>query len=238
MRLSDDLHGGSPREVMARLAAERAGSPFVLYRDEDGGQRLVDLESAPLRLTIGRHPASDVPLPWDGQASRLHAELERIADAWTISDDGRSRNGTFLNGERLRGRQRLADGDVIRVGATLLTFRQPESGEAWPSTMPGGLTAPELSPAQRRVLVALCRPIAHATSFASPASNRQIAEELFISGVTVKTHLRALFDAMSIGPAPQNEKRAALARAAIERGIVTPHDFECRPSAAADEPAR
>ena len=37
---------------------------------------------------------------------------------WVVCDDGLSHNGTFVNGERVRGRRRLRDGDVIAVGAT------------------------------------------------------------------------------------------------------------------------
>ena len=51
-----------------------------------------------------------------------------------------------------------------------------------------------LSPAQRRVLVALCRPFRDDQDFATPASNQQIADELVVSVEAVKTHLRAMFD--------------------------------------------
>jgi DNA-binding NarL/FixJ family response regulator len=43
---------------------------------------------------------------------------------------------------------------------------------------------------------------------------------------TVKTHLRALFRAFGVEGLPQNQKRAALARRAIDTGVVTPHDLE------------
>jgi hypothetical protein len=196
----DELHAGSPRELKDRVEAERRGSSFLLYRDDEGRQQLLELGERSGRLTIGRHPDSDVALPWDGEVSRLHAELERVAGEWTVVDDGRSRNGTFVNGERLHGRRLLADAD--------------------------SRTVPAMSPAQRRVLVALCRPFAAGRTFATPASNRAIAEELVVSSDTVKSHMRALFDAFGIGPMPQNEKRAALAREAIERGIVTPRELE------------
>jgi hypothetical protein len=226
---AEGLHSGSPRELLARIEAERRGDAFLLYRDAEGHQRLLDLEAAPPRLFIGRHTDSDVAVPWDTEASRLHAELERIAGEWTVVDDGRSRNGTFVNEERVTGRRLLGDGDMIRVGHTLLVFRQPRASQTWTTTAPAGGRTLTVTPAQRRVLVALCRPFARSTSFASPAPNRKIAEELFLSEDTVKTHLRALFEVFDIGGVPQNEKRAALAHAAIERGIVTAHDLAAGP---------
>jgi FHA domain len=222
----DEPHAGSPLEVLDRVEAERRGAPFLLYRDGDGDQHLVDLDAAGARLTVGRSPESDVPLAWDGEVSRLHAELERVAGEWTVVDDGRSRNGTFLNGERVHGRRLLDDGDLLRVGRTLLVFRAPSAPKTFATTMPESRALPLLSPAQQRVLVALCRPFVGTPAFAAPASNRQIADELVVSVETVKTHLRALFDAFGIGAVPQNEKRAALAREAIESGIVSPRDLD------------
>ena len=55
-------------------------------------------------------------MPWDPEMSRLHAELVRRAGEWTVSDDGLSQNGTWVNGLRLTGRRRLADGDLLRSG--------------------------------------------------------------------------------------------------------------------------
>jgi len=54
-----------------------------------------------------------------------------------------------------------------------------------------------ISEAQRRVLAALCRPYAR-TAFAVPASNQQIADELMLGVETVKTHLRARFEAFQV----------------------------------------
>ena len=51
---------------------------------------------------------------------------------------------------------------------------------------------PELSATQRRVLVALCRPYRDGGAYARPATNRQIAEEVFLSVDAVKGHLRTL----------------------------------------------
>ena len=67
-------------------------------------------------------------LRWDGEVSRLHAQLERVGADWLVSDDQFSRNGTFVNGERLRARRVLRAGDVIRIGDTQLAFVAPAAG--------------------------------------------------------------------------------------------------------------
>jgi DNA-binding NarL/FixJ family response regulator len=60
----------------------------------------------------------------------------------------------------------------------------------------------------------------------APAANRDIAAALVVSVDTVKTHMRALFDAFAVGDVPQYHKRTELARRALETGVVTPHDLE------------
>src|SRR5258708_24039942 len=91
------VHSASPTELRERIDAERLGRPFLVLRDEQGAQRIVELEDARERLSIGRGAGNDVALPWDTEVSRLHAELERIAGEWTVSDDGLSRNSTYVN---------------------------------------------------------------------------------------------------------------------------------------------
>jgi pSer/pThr/pTyr-binding forkhead associated (FHA) protein len=222
VELPHAIHRATAPELRERIAAERRGLPFLLYRDADGTQRIVGLERE--RVTLGRHADSDVALPWDPEVSRVHAELERIHDEWTLVDDGRSSNGSFLNGDRVSGRRRLRDGDVVRVGRTLLVFRSPGRESVRTAPADAG-AAPVLTDAQRRVLVAVCRPFTR-SAFAVPASTREIADELVVSVDTVKTHLRALFAGFGVEELPQNAKRAELARRAFESGAVGPGDFE------------
>ena len=60
------------------------------------------------------------------------------------------------------------------------------------------------------MLIALCRPLRDGGTFATPASNQQIAEELLLSLDTVKMHLRTLFAAFELtDAAPEPEARAA-----------------------------
>ncbi|HVJ20042.1 MAG TPA: sigma 54-interacting transcriptional regulator [Polyangiaceae bacterium] len=67
------------------------------------------------RMRVGRDPGLEVCLPGD-EVSRVHAELEGGAQP-SITDSG-SRNGTFVNGERVRQSQ-LRVGDLVRVGEWL-----------------------------------------------------------------------------------------------------------------------
>ena len=148
--------------------------------------------------------------------------LDRIGDEWTLVDDGSSRNGSFVNGQRVHGRQRLRDGDLVRVGDTLIAFRAARERErpASADTVPAIASPIVVSTAQRRVLVALCRPFADA-GFAALPSNADIAEELFLSAETVKSHLHALFQAFDLDEVPPQQKRARLAATALEHGVVT-----------------
>ena len=135
----------------ARLAAERLGLPFLVYRDGDGHQRIHPLERGRRSVTIGRRDEADISLPWDPECSRLHAELELRAGEWTISDDGLSQNGTWVNELRLVGRRRLSDGDDVRVGRTHLIFANPVSVGIGPTLVPGELSAtPRFSDQQQR----------------------------------------------------------------------------------------
>jgi pSer/pThr/pTyr-binding forkhead associated (FHA) protein len=139
-------HHSTPAELQARLAAERDDTPFIELRDGDGTQHLVPLEGD--EVTVGRSQACGIALPWDAQVSRSHASIEAIDGVWTVLDDGRSTNGTFVNEERVQG------------------------------------------------------------------------DELTVSIDTVKTHMRALFDAFHLQASAPYRKRFELVRIAIDSGLV------------------
>lgn len=158
--------------------------------------------------------------------SSVHAELRRAGATWLSSDDGLSRNGTFVNGERVMARMRLRDGDELQLGATVVVFRSPLA-RGRQSTLHSShvFSPPEVSAAQRRVLLALCRPCGGDDAFARPATNKQIADELHLTIAAVKTHLRTLFQRFGIDDLAQNEKRAELVRVAFRAGAVSSADL-------------
>jgi pSer/pThr/pTyr-binding forkhead associated (FHA) protein len=213
-------------ELKEQIEAERAGRPFLVYRDEAGEQRLVRVAGGTDELWVGRAEQAAVGLAWDQEVSSLHAQIDVVGDVCTLIDDGLSRNGSFVNGERVRGRRRLRDGDMLRFGATVVLYRAPgEAGGDSTVVSSDTLDAAGVSPAQRRVLVALCRPFKDATAFATPATNRQIAEELHLSVDAVKTHLRALVQKFGVEDVPQQQKRVALVQRALQSGLISERDL-------------
>jgi hypothetical protein len=80
-----------------------------------------EVDSAP--LTIGRGGQNDLVLSGDEFASARHVRVESRRDGVWVQDLG-STNGTYVNGSRVAGAQRLAPGDVIRVGETDLRLEE------------------------------------------------------------------------------------------------------------------
>lgn len=88
-------------------------------------------------LGLGRHPLSDVRFDAerDLDVSSRHAAIMRKSEGFVLQDLG-SKNGTYVNGERLEGDRLLVDGDVIGFGAKgpALEFHvQTEAGDEVPT---------------------------------------------------------------------------------------------------------
>jgi hypothetical protein len=214
----------SPREVQALLRATRNGVPFMFFRDGESALRLVELDRSP--AMVGRAPGSELEIAWDLRVSGVHAHLEQHGRQWVLEDDGLSRNGTFINGERLRGQRTLKDGDLVQVGDTVIAFRDPLPGGVAATIAVPTVPAPPVSDAQRRVLVALCRPFRDAERFVTPATNQEIADELVLSLDAVKSHMRVLFARFGVEDLPPNEKRTRLVERALAGGVVRSEDLE------------
>jgi pSer/pThr/pTyr-binding forkhead associated (FHA) protein len=213
-------------ELQRVIDAEREGQTFFVLRDGDERQLLAVLEPDDERLTIGRVEGCDLVLDWDEKVSRLHAELERVAGGWVVADDGLSSNGTFLDGERVEGRRRLNDRAALRCGATSLLFRTSIGGSIAVTAPDAGVPVrADVTPTQRKVLVALCRPLREQGALPLPASNQAIADELVLSVDAVKAHLRALYELCGLDALPQNEKRVRLAEMALKTGIVSAREL-------------
>jgi pSer/pThr/pTyr-binding forkhead associated (FHA) protein len=214
-----------PGEGAERWQWDGAQGPVLVYRDDTGVQRFFPLTDT-TSLTIGRSSGCDVQLPWDERVSRVHAGLDLVGHDWTLVDDGLSRNGTFLNGDRLTGRRRLRDGDTFVLGSTSFRFRDTTRATTQLTKVGEQLvTSASLSPTQRQIVTALCRPYKHDDPYATPASNQQIADELFLSVDAVKTQLRLMFQKFQIEDLPQNQKRVKLVERVLGLGLVSRRDL-------------
>ncbi len=92
----------------------------IIYRDTRGVRRTHVLENS---TTLGRHPEQDIQI-LDRVVSKEHAIIEKNMEGHFFLRDRGSRNGTFLNGEQITGKEPLGDGDTIKLGSTELTFRE------------------------------------------------------------------------------------------------------------------
>jgi Protein of unknown function (DUF3662)/FHA domain len=73
------------------------------------------------RNVIGRGTEADIRLP-DTGVSRKHVDVV-LDNGTAFAEDLGSTNGTLVNGRRIT-RQALSDGDVIRIGHSVLVYRQ------------------------------------------------------------------------------------------------------------------
>src|SRR4051794_23150387 len=215
------LGSRTPEEHEERQAALERGSPFLLFRDGDGRQRIYDLQGPADSITVGRRFEADISLPWDPEASRLHAELSFRAGEWTICDDGWSQNGTWVNGLRLAARRRLSDGDLVTIGRTALAYRNPRPLGAGATMVPGELSAtPRFSEQQQRILRALCAPLLVDGDGFHPASDIEVADATRIDADVVITELDLLGRLFGLDDMPRQERRAEIALLAVRSGLV------------------
>lgn len=209
-------------ELQALVHAERKGIPFIAYRDGDDAYCIAQIPPASDAFTIGRAPGCVLQLSWDPQVSRVHAEIERVGTELFVADDGLSRNGTFVAGQRISGRRRLSDGEYLRIGESILLFRDPAASGATQETdlSRKPLDAVLLTPAQSDVANLILEMTVTDSEVAILPSNREIAERLSITTDVVKTHLRAIFAKYGLADVPQNRKRAMLVEMLRVRGFT------------------
>ncbi|MEO5897164.1 MAG: SpoIIE family protein phosphatase [Vicinamibacterales bacterium] len=96
----------------------------IRLRIEPPGGQGSNRECVEGALTFGRGTGSDVMIS-DDSMSRSHARLVLDGDDWFIEDLG-ARNGTFVNGERIKGRRLIAPGDLLKMGATVVRIGEDE----------------------------------------------------------------------------------------------------------------
>jgi pSer/pThr/pTyr-binding forkhead associated (FHA) protein len=196
-----------------------------VFRPE--GRELVTLEAPPPEergfsdFIIGRSPEVWLQLD-DGEqnVSRLHAKLSPVAGRWAIEDLG-SRNGTWVNGDRLARVRILWNDDEIRFATIMVVFRDPTEPEAFAKSR---VATPDLTPREREVLVELCRPFFGANLLKRAASRTDIAQAMTTGEGAIQQHLGSLYDKFLIDDSGEN-RCDLLAVAVIERGVIGPGDY-------------
>ena len=114
--------GAARAAGLGRAAQSRRSARLVVQRSpslEEGDE--FPLNSAP--VTVGRAGQNDLVLDGDEFASARHARIEVRGDGVWVQDLD-STNGTYVNGSRVAGAQRLDTGDVLRVGETDLRVEE------------------------------------------------------------------------------------------------------------------
>jgi hypothetical protein len=194
----------------AHLRSEETGAVFPLAADV---------------VTVGRGPGVDIALD-DPTVSRLHAEIVRRGSYFYVSDLGLSANGTRVNGRPV-GRRVLLQGDVVSFGAARMRAGGFTDAEEQQTVELRRTSSPELTRREIEVLTSLCRPALQQDAFVSPATAKEIADELFVTEAAVKQHLLRLYAKFRIDEGVN--RRARLANEVISAGIVRPLPVNVEP---------
>lgn len=91
----------------------------ILIHTPDGKTRTLALDRD--RFTLGRASSNELCYPDDAGLSRQHLAIEKIGESWTVRDMG-SKNGTFVNGNRISAPHMLTETDRVTAGHLILEF--------------------------------------------------------------------------------------------------------------------
>jgi len=121
LKLRETVHGvpAAPRPSSAPLAS------FLVRSGALKGQRLSI--KTPI-VNIGRADYNDLVLP-DESVSTSHAKLQRREGVWVLVDLD-STNGTFVDGDPIKGDAPLAPGATVRLGDVSLVFEPTDDAAA------------------------------------------------------------------------------------------------------------
>jgi DNA-binding SARP family transcriptional activator len=221
------------RAILAQVELgnmERRARPFILFHDGSGEQHVVDLNAAASPLAIGRRSSNDLSLSWDQEVSRVHAYLERTGGGWELVDEGRSRNGSYVNGERVAGRRRLRDTDVLRLGTTVLLYRAPASVVKMRRRETGATanvsirTASHIEQDDLVVLRSLAHAVAQTDGKADGRVELRAADALNCGPEDVQASLRLLYKRFGVAHLVEDERRILLLERARSIGALPPKE--------------
>ena len=105
---------------MPRIEKRPGEGMRLSYQNMDGLHCFVELGDKP--VVVGRSPEADIVLA-DDKVSRFHCGV-RIDHGIAMVKDLGSRNGTYVNAQRIDAPTPLRTGDHIRIGNTLLAIEE------------------------------------------------------------------------------------------------------------------
>jgi pSer/pThr/pTyr-binding forkhead associated (FHA) protein len=182
-----------------------------------GGETVAVVELGSERTLFGRGSDCDVTLD-DETVSSAHLEVARYGTAWVATDLG-SRNGTLLNGQRLVGPARLADGDTLALGTcrVRVSLRAAASSVG---TVPAEAPVIALTSEELAVAAALVTRLRAPGALAErPATRAEIAAATHMAERTVTRRLESLAGKLRIGPHDPRERSHRLAQRILELGL-------------------
>lgn len=122
--LTTPVDVAAPPGSAARPLARGPTTPGVAYLVVVDGAESGVLRGTTLNLrsgnVVGRADSADIPLA-DAYTSSEHARFRQVGERWML-DDLESMNGSYINGQRVRGSRPLADGDTVQLGRVVLQF--------------------------------------------------------------------------------------------------------------------
>lgn len=118
---------GAPRPAPPPRAEPRGGLRLEVVEPPEQRGRVFDVVD---EVTLGRAAGCGVALPEDRFTSQLHARLWLDGGQLWVEDLG-STNGTFVNSTKVGSPARLAKGDRLQVGRTVLKVGEPVDAGAW-----------------------------------------------------------------------------------------------------------
>jgi pSer/pThr/pTyr-binding forkhead associated (FHA) protein len=110
------LMAGEGLQLKSEDASESSATAFLVD--------LVSNRKIPIttpRCKVGRDDLNDIVISGDQSISRFHFVITRENNQYMVQD-GKSRHGTFLNGNQITVPEPIHDGDVLKVGVSLFWF--------------------------------------------------------------------------------------------------------------------
>jgi pSer/pThr/pTyr-binding forkhead associated (FHA) protein len=161
-QLKHTLHG-----MEAAAPARPSGAVFASFLVRSGGLMGRRLPVKTPVVNLGRADYNDLVLP-DPSVSTSHAKLQRREGVWMLVDLD-STNGTFVEGERVRGEAPLGPGAMVRLGDVQLLF---EPADEQQGVLKGGGTQVLRTPLSSAPPAPHAAPAPLPAAPASPASPR------------------------------------------------------------------